>query len=308
VLVRYRDKQLPAVLKGVSNDFEQLVPIENILVDGEWKLQDEINPYAVLGIGVASVLGIQAGYVFPLEMYAPKRRAEVNLANPMTSFNTDYAYIGGIFRVNQPVYDDSYLLVSLDFARNILDYTTEVSAWELKLHNPAQVQTVQKKIQQLLGADYRVKDRYEQQEASFKMINFENWMTFLMLCFILLIAVFNVIGSLSMLIVDKQADIATLRNLGADNRVISRIFLLEGWLISALGGVLGIVFGVLLCLGQQTFGWISLGASGSFAVDAYPVVVEPSDLLIILAAVLLIGYLAVRYPVQYLSKKLLQAR
>jgi ABC-type lipoprotein release transport system permease subunit len=170
----------------------------------------------------------------------------------------------------------------------------------------ASLSSVEKEIQRIIGADYVVKDRYRQQESSFKMISIEKWVTFLMLCFILLIAVFNVIGSLSMLMVDKQKDILTLRNLGADNRLISRIFLFEGWMISALGAVIGIVLGILLCLGQQYFGWLQLGTQGAFAVDAYPVHVETGDLATTLVVVLAIGFLAVLYPVRYLSRKWLQ--
>ncbi|GHT05072.1 membrane protein [Bacteroidia bacterium] len=307
VLVRYNERQVPAILKGVSGNFDQLVPIQDILFDGEFKLQNEVNAFANLGIGVASVLGMNANFVFPLEIYAPKRNVKtVNLSNSMTSFNLEYAYISSIFMINQPVYDDNYLLVPIELARTLFDYETEVSAWELKLKDPTAVPVVQKKIQQILGEDYEIKNRYEQQEAAFKMINIEKWVTFLMLCFILLIAAFNVIGSLSMLIVDKQQDITTLRNLGAGNKLISRIFLLEGWMISALGAVMGIVLGVLLCLGQQYFGWIKLGSSGTFAVDAYPVQMATGDLLLTLVAVLVIGFLSVIYPVRYLSKKWLR--
>jgi lipoprotein-releasing system permease protein/zinc transport system substrate-binding protein len=306
VLVRYNERQVPAIMKGVSGNFDQLVPIQDILFDGEFTLQNEVNAFANLGIGIASVLGMNANFIFPLEIYAPKRNVKVNLSNPMASFNREYAYISSIFMINQPVYDDNYLLVSIDLARTLFDYETEASAWELKLKDPTAVPAVQKKIQQILGEEYAVKNRYEQQEAAFKMINIEKWVTFLMLCFILLIAAFNVIGSLSMLIVDKQQDITTLRNLGAGNKLISRIFLLEGWLISALGAVTGIVLGVLLCFGQQYFGWIKLGSSGTFAVDAYPVQVQTGDLLLTLVAVLVIGFLSVIYPVRYLSKKWLQ--
>jgi lipoprotein-releasing system permease protein/zinc transport system substrate-binding protein len=304
VLVKYRERQLPAVMKGVSGNFDRLVPVQDILFDGEFKLREEDQNFAVVGIGVAGVLGANAQSIFPLDIYAPKRNVrQVNLANPLTSFNVEYTRISGVFMVGQPVYDDNYLLVPIEFARALFDYSTEVSAWEIKLKPGTAIRPVQRKIQQVLGAAFEVKDRYEQQEAAFKMINIEKWVTFLMLCFILLIAAFNVIGSLSMLIVDKQNDIATLRNLGAGNQLISRIFLLEGWLISSLGAVAGIVLGVLLCLGQQYFGWIRLGSAGTFAVDAYPVHIEILDLILILLAVLLVGFLAVLYPVRYLSRK-----
>jgi ABC-type lipoprotein release transport system permease subunit len=157
-----------------------------------------------------------------------------------------------------------------------------------------------------LGEDFAVKDRYQQQEDTFKMVNAEKWISFLLLCFILLITVFNIISSLSMLIIEKQADVAMLRNLGANNRLISRIFLLEGWMISAFGAVSGIVLGILLCLGQQHFGWLKLGTGGNFLVDAYPVTISSGDLAFILLTVLSIGFLAVLYPVRFLSKKWLR--
>jgi ABC-type lipoprotein release transport system permease subunit len=303
VLVSYQGKQVPVMLKGVSESFNQLANVQKLLIDGEWKLHENSSNFALLSIGVANMLGVQAGFVYPMELYAPKRNAPVNLSNPAAAFNLNYAYIGGVFMVNQPVYDDSYMLVSLDLIREILDYSTEVGAWEIKLKSPAQIASVQKKIQHLLGDNYWVKDRYQQQESAFQMINIEKWVSFLMLCFILLIAVFNIIGSLSMLIVDKQHDITTLRHLGADNATISRIFLLEGWMITVLGGLIGIILGILLCLGQQYFGWIQLGTEGTFAVNAYPVQIEMQDLLVIFAAVVVIGYLSVQYPVRYLSKK-----
>jgi ABC-type lipoprotein release transport system permease subunit len=308
VLVKYNERQVPAIMKGVSDNFGELVSINNILFDGEFRIKDESHTYATLGIGVASHLGINANFIFPLDIYAPKRNAGVNLSNPISSFNIGYAYISADFLVNQPVYDDNYMIVSLDFARELFDYDKEVSALEIKLKEGSRVQAVQKTIQQTLGTDYRVKNRYEQQEAAFKMISIEKWVTFLMLCFILLIAVFNVIGSLSMLIVDKQKDITTLRNLGANNRLISRIFLFEGWMISALGAVIGIALGILICLGQQHFGWLQLGTQGAFAVNAYPVIIETGDLLLVLSTALVIGFLSVLYPVRYLSKKWLSQK
>jgi ABC-type lipoprotein release transport system permease subunit len=304
VLIRYRDRQVPAILKGVSDNFDGMVPIGQVIFDGQFQLRNETSALCNLGIGVAGLLGINANYIFPLEIYAPKRNAKtVNLSNPMASFNREYAYISSIFKIDQPAYDENYIIVPIELARTLFDYPTEAGAWELKLNKEADLPAVQKKIQHLLGEEYVVKNRYEQQESAFRMINIEKWVTFLMLCFILTITAFNIIGSLSMLMVDKQKDIQTLRNLGAGNRLISRIFLFEGWLISAAGAAMGIVLGLLLCFGQQYFGWIKLGSSGTFVVEAYPVQVNPTDLALILIAVLTIGFLAVIYPVRYLSRK-----
>lgn len=303
ILLRYRERQVPAVLKGVSDNFTDLVRFDDILIDGEAILKDEVNNFTLIAIGLANKLGVNAAFVHPMEIYAPKRNVQVNLANAVASLNQDYVYMGGVFMINQPVYDENYMIVSIDLARELFDYPSEVTALEIKLKEGANSKQVQSKIQKIVGDDFFVKDRYQQQEASFKMMNIEKWVTFLMLCFILLIAVFNVIGSLSMLIIDKQNDVMTLRNLGADNKLISNIFLFEGWMISALGAIIGIVLGVLLCLGQQHFGWLQLGTGGNFAVNAYPVIVSVADLFFILLTVLIIGFLAVLYPVNYLSKK-----
>ncbi|MDR0698400.1 MAG: FtsX-like permease family protein [Tannerella sp.] len=302
VLIRYRERQVPAILKGVSDNFDSVAPIQQVIFDGQFQLKNGISALSNLGIGVADMLSVNANFISPLEIYAPKRNAKtVNLANPMASFNVEYAYISSIFKINQPVYDENYIIVPLELARALFDYPTEVGAWELKLRKVNNIPTVQKKIQALLGEEYCVKNRYEQQESAFHMVNIEKWVTFLMLCFILLITAFNIIGSLSILIVDKQKDIQTLRNLGADNNLISRIFLFEGWLFSVVGAVMGILLGLLLCFGQQYFGWIKLG--NTFVVEAYPVQVMPGDLVLILITVLTIGFLAVIYPVQYLSRK-----
>jgi ABC-type lipoprotein release transport system permease subunit len=304
--IRYKDKQVPAILKGVSENFDEQTNIRNVLLDGTFKLRDEISNYAFLGLGLAVNLGVNAGFVYPMDIYAIKRKTQVNLANPAASLNHDYAYIGGVFRINQPVYDDNYLIVPLDLARQLFDYGNEVSALEIKLKPNAAINRVQKEIRKLAGDGFSVKSRYEQQEAAFKMFRSEKWLSFLMLCFILLIVAFNIIGSISMLMVDKQADIITLRNLGANNRIILRIFLFEGWLISIIGAFTGIASGILLCLGQQHFGWLQLGVQGTFAVNAYPVVIEAGDIALTFLAVLTIGFLSVLYPVWYLSRKWLR--
>lgn len=303
-LVRYQDKQAPANVKGVSDNFGELTQIDSILIDGQFILQDEMNDYATLGLGLARNLGINAGFIYPVEIYAPKREGKVNMANPSSAFNQEYAYIGGVFSMDQPVYDNHYLLVPLSLARSLFDYTSEVTAVEIRLKDGVSLSRAQREIQALLGDDFQVKNRYQQQEDSFKMMNIEKWMTFLILAFIMTIAIFNVVGSLSMLIIEKKDDIQTLRNLGADNTLISRIFLLEGWLISMLGGVVGIVIGLILCLAQQHFGLLRMGdEAGIFVVDAYPVRVEFGDILFVFLTVSLVGFLATLYPVRKLKVK-----
>ena len=305
-LIQYHGRQVPATLKGVSGDFDKIIRIDTILLDGFFKLQDSVNDYGTLGMGLSYRLGIYAGFVDPVTIYAPKRNVEVNLSNPASSFSREYVYIGGIFGTNQSVYDDQVIIVPIELTRKMFDYQTEISALEIKLRNSSHLAQVQKQIEQTLGNDYLVKNRYQQQEASFKMINMEKWISYLMLVFILIIALFNVVSSLTMLIVEKQNDVVILRNLGATDRLTSHIFLFEGWLISIVGALSGVVLGVALCAGQQFFGWLKMGdAAGVFVVDSYPVVVVWSDVALILATVLLIGFLAAFYPVRYLTKKYL---
>jgi len=301
-----KEREVPVVLKGVGENFASLTDFESLLIDGNHELEKESNYYAVLGIGLANILSVYPGYILPMEVYVPKRKSTVNLSNPRASLTQEYVYVGGIFQTRQVVYDNNYVIVPIKLARELFDYETEVSALEIKLKTGTAIQPVQKKIQAILGNDFLVKDRYQQQEDTYKMVSLEKWISFLMLCFIMLIAIFNVTGSLSMLIIEKQSDVFTLRNLGADNQLISRIFLYEGWMISIFGGLTGIVLGIALCLGQQHFGWLKLGTGANFAVEAYPVIVSFGDLLFVLFTVLITGFLAVLYPVRYLSKKWLK--
>lgn len=243
-----------------------------------------------------------------MQVYAPKRNVRVNIANPTAAFNREYLFSpGAIFAVNQQKYDSRYILTSLDFARRLFNYDTEVSAIEMKLKPGSNIGSVQKKIAGILGDRFIVQNRYEQQADVFRIMEIEKLISYLFLTFILGIACFNVIGSLSMLILDKREDVETLRNLGADDRLIARIFLFEGRMISVFGALSGIVLGLLLCFLQQRFGLISLGGgNGSFVVDAYPVSVHATDIILVFLTVITVGFLSVWYPVRYLSKRLLR--
>ena len=309
-MVQYKGRQAMVTVKGVEDNFDRLTPIDSILYGrGELVLHDEVVDYAIPGIELVSVLGTGIRFLDPLEVYAPKRGSRINVASPVSSFNSDYLHSSGlVFAVNQQKYDASYILTSLAFARNLFQYDTEVSSVDLKLKEGSNIYKVQENISQLLGEDFRVQNRYEQQADTFRIMEVEKLISYLFLSFILLIACFNVIGSLSMLIIDKRADVVTLRNLGANDETIKRIFLFEGCLISFMGALVGVVLGVALCLVQQEFGLISLGSgdsAGAFVIDAYPVSVHIGDVVLVLCTVLLVGYLSVLYPVRYLSRKLL---
>lgn len=310
VMVQYKDRQAMAVIKGVEDNFRQLTAIDSILYGrGEMVLHDEVVAYAIPGIELVSILGTGVRFLDPLEIYAPKRGSKINVASPASSFNSDYLHSSGlVFAVNQQKYDASYILTSLKFARDLYQYDTEVSSIELKLKEGANINKVQGRIASMLGKDFLVLNRYEQQADTYRIMEVEKLISYLFLTFILLIACFNVIGSLSMLIIDKRADVVTLRNLGANDETIKRIFLLEGCLISFLGALIGVVIGVALCLVQQEFGLISLGSgdsAGAFVVDAYPVNVQLTDVLLVLLTVLVISFFSVQYPVRYLSHRLL---
>ncbi|MDR2840950.1 MAG: ABC transporter permease, partial [Paludibacter sp.] len=296
-LLRFADRQLPAVIKGVSDNFAQLTGIDSIIYDGKFEVFDGAFERAVLGIGVAEHLGMGAQFIDPLYIYAPKRNEKINLLRPDRSMNYSALYASGIFATNQADYDERFVLVSLPLARELFEYDSlQVTAVEVKVANSANVEKVKKQIKNLLGSNYLVKNRYEQQEVFFRLLKMEKWFAFFILSFILLIASFNVIGSLSMLIIDKRADIQTLRSLGANSRLIRQIFLFEGWIVSAIGGVLGIVIGTCLCLVQQYFKIVTLGAG--YIIDAYPVITHFSDIASIFATVLLMGFLAAWYPVK----------
>ncbi len=303
-LIRYNDRQDIAVIKGVDDNFSHLTSIDSILLDGSFILKDEVADYATIGVGLSSKLGAKPRFVSPLEIYVPKRDEKVNLSNPASSFSRAYAYVGGVFLTNQQVYDEGYVILPIALVRRLLRYENEAGAIELKLTEGTDIARAKKQIKEILGDGFAVKDRYEQQEASFKMMQVEKWMTFLILSFILAIALFNVVGSLSMLMIEKKDDVRTLRNMGASDGLIRRIFLFEGRMISGFGAVIGIVIGLGLCFIQQYFGIIKLGqTAGIFVIDAYPVRVVFTDILATFAAVATIGFVAAWYPVHYLGKR-----
>ena len=308
-LLIYRNRQMPVLLKGVPDNYTRVSNIDSILLDGNFFLKDSIANYATIGVGVANRLEVRAHYVYPLFVYTPKRKAKVNLANPSNAFNEDRMFATAVFSVNQPEYDDQMVIVPLDMATKLFDYSHQASALEIKLKPGTNEKRTISSLSEHLGEDYLVKDRMMQQETSFRMMQIEKWMTFLILAFILMIATFNVIGSLSMLIIDKQNDIKTLQNLGADEKLISIIFLTEGWLISAIGAGTGLIAGIFLCWLQQEYGLLRLGqTSGAFIVDAYPIHLLWSDAFAVLAIVTLLGFPAAWYPVKYLRNKWLRTK
>ncbi len=307
-LIVGNDRQWVVNIKGVDDNFREQADLDNILYgDGEFVLHADVLEYGIMGIRLAQQLGLGARYDGALPIYAPRRGEQVNMANPMQSFTSDELYSPGVvFSVNQSRYDSQYIITSIAFARRLFDAQGLVSAVELKLKPGVSQNKAKKRIQALVGERFDVQNRYEQQHDTFRIMQVEKFIAYLFLSFILLVASFNIIGSLSMLMIDKKDNVQTLRALGADDRQISQIFLLEGWLISGIGAAMGIALGLLLCYLQMTFGFVKLGHSeGSYIVDAYPVSVHATDLLIIFATVLAVGLVAVWFPVRRMTRTLL---
>ncbi len=298
-LLKYGDRQFIATVKGVPPQFAEVTGISDLMLFGDFLLNDRGVFYAVPGQGVAAQLGIGYDLSAPIHMYVPRRGGRPTLS-PESGLNHDYIYASGIFALLDEV-DAQLVLVPLSFASRLFDTGNEVSAIELKIDPSAKVKKVQKLLQQQLGSAYEVRNKYQQHDMLYKTMKSEKWATYLILIFILMVASFNILGSLSMLIIDKKSDIAILRSMGADSRLIHKVFLIEGWLIALVGITIGMAAGVTISLLQMHFGWISLPGSGSFIVSAYPVKIVVSDLLMIFGAVSLIGFLASWYPVRFIA-------
>lgn len=307
-LAVYGDRQQMVTIKGVDDNYDKLTHIRQILEgDGDYALHAADMNYGILGLGVAYQLGIGYTYREPLKIYAPRREGQINMANLQDGFVEDELYSPGVlFSIKQGKYDKRYIITAIQFTRNLFDRDGELTSLELRLKPGSNFERVKAKVQEMAGTRFVVRDRYEQQEDTFRIMKVEKLMAYIFLTFILVIACFNIIGSLSMLMIDKRNDVVTLRNLGASDRQIIRIFLFEGRMISAIGAVIGIAIGLLLCLLQQQFGLIGLGSTeGSFVVDAYPVSVHPWDIVVVFFTVLAVGFISVWYPVHYFAKRLL---
>ena len=305
-LVRYKDHQQPARVMGVDSVFQQITHIDTIITDGYFSVFDGAFDRCVMGRGLATQIGVNAHFVGAVHLYAPKRLERVNMLRPDEAFLHEKAFMAGTFAVNQTSYDDQLLLVSLPLARRLFQYDTlTVTALELQLDPKGHFSARHMKAQlrECLGEGYVVADRYEQQSDFFRILKIEKLLTALLLAFILLIACFNVVGSLSMLIIDKQDDICILRHLGATPQIIRRIFLCEGWFIIVLGAVFGLVIGLTICLLQQHLGLLKLGSGTDYVISAYPVLVQAVDVLAVAVIVLGIGFLAAWYATRTLRSK-----
>ena len=296
-LVYFEDKQMPVQLMGVDTSFSALTGIENIITDGHYEVYDGAFDRAVLGQGLAWKLGIGARFIHGIQVYAPKREGKVNMLRPDANFNQERCFIAGTFAVNQQKYDDNLMLVDIGLTRRLLDYdSTEVTALQVGVNEAYSIKQAKREIAAVLSDGYVLQDRYEQQEDFFRILRVEKLLTALLLIFILLIATFNGIGSLSMLIIDKQQDIRTLSHLGASDGMIRKVFVLEGWLVNSLGAIGGLAIGLGVCLLQEHFGLLKLGNGTEYVLNAYPVAVQGWDIAMVCVVVLALGAISSWIP------------
>lgn len=295
----YGERQHIGTLKGVDENFELMSGLDTMITEGKFQLFSEGIPAAVVGQGVAGTLAIGLHFVNPIIIYIPKRTGRIVL-NPAQAFNRQYIFPSGVVAV-EPEFDQRFVIVPLEMARDLLEYDHEISALEIKIKPDYPIDLLKKDFQTYFGPKYKIQDRFEQQEWLYRVMKSEKWAIFLILSFILLVASFNIIGSLTMLIIEKKKDVSILRSMGADNSLIRKIFLIEGWLISFVGAISGMLIGALICLVQQKFGIVKLSGSGNFIIDAYPVEMQTGDFVWVFAIVLFIGFLAAWYPVRFIS-------
>lgn len=300
-LLKYENQIYPAIVKGVPDNYAQYTKIDTLIIDGSYLLKEQGINYTVIGQGVAFNLGVRPAFVEHIMIYVPKKGKQVSL-NPVKAINQNYVFPAGVFAVLEEI-DSKYIIVDYNFAADLFESGKQVSTVELGLLPAADIKKVQKEIKNILGDKFHVKNQYQQHDLIYKTMESEKWAAYLILVFILVIASFNILGSLSMLIIDKKEDILIFQSMGASSKTIRKIFLFEGWLISFLGAIIGVLLGLFICWLQIKFSFVTFPNTGSFVISAYPVQIVLSDILLVFGAVLLIGFFASWYPVKFISKK-----
>lgn len=299
-LLRYGNKQLIATVKGVDSLFLQNSDVSSMMKEGKAKLKIKSKDAIILGGMVASNLKVGIRYLRPVNLYFPKRSKSLSI-NIAQSFRHKLAYASGTFSIQAEI-DDKFVLVPLEMARGLMGRkSNEVSQLEIYIDKSADESLIKKRLEEMMGPSFKVLNRYEQHDTYFKIMKGEKWAIFLILVFILFVASFNLIGSISMLMIDKKEDIAILQSMGAPNRLIRRIFLYEGWLISVCGAIIGLSLGIIVCYLQQEFGFVKLQGGGAFIVSSYPVKLIFSDISIIALTVTLLGLFSSWIPIRFLK-------
>jgi len=302
-LLRYESRQVLSTIKGVSDEYAQMAGLDTMLVEGNFKLKENDHSFAVMGQGVAYALSAGIKGVNPISLYVPQKGRKSALSI-QDNFNQATIFPSAIFSVQQEL-DSKYVLVPISFARHLFEMGEKVTAVEIKLKSGVNSAEAQKRISTLLGPGFVVKNRYEQHEYLYKTMQGEKYAVYLILILILIIASFNIVGSLTMLILDKKEDISILQSMGADKSLIRNIFLFEGWSVSLIGAAVGTIFGLAICQAQISYGFVKLQGGGSFIIDAYPMQIIPLDILLVFCSVILIGFFAAWLPVKYISDRFL---
>lgn len=306
-LISYKSKQQIAMIKGVDDSYHDLVGIERLLKgNGIYMLEDDVCHYAIMGVGLMGRMDCGMKPAYPLRLYVPKKEGNVSIIDPTTSFNQASIYSPGVvFCVEQEKYDDNYVLISLELAQQLTGRENEASALEVRTADGISLRKAIRQLESLLGPDFKVQDRLHQQQDVFKVFKMEKFISYLFLTFILLIACFNIIGSLIMLMVEKQQDAGLLESMGAEPKTVEKIFIINGVMISLIGAVTGLLLGIIAVLLQQQYGFISLGSAGNFIVDAYPVSIKIQDIILVLVTVLVVSFLSVR-PIGPIARKFIR--
>ena len=297
VFINYDSKQGLAKAKGVDSIYEEESPLAEHIINGKFQLHKGDVPLALVGSGLAYEMGINPHFLSPIEIYYPSRTGRISLANPAASLESIKVFPSGLFAINEDV-DSELMILPIEAMRELLDYDDEVSSVEIRLVEglgKRETRRIQSEIAERLGDSFLVKDRFQQNEALYKMMKYEKRATYLILIFVIIIIAFNIFGSLTMLIIEKENDIRTLRSMGAKKNLIRRIFVLEGWMISLSGLAAGLFAGIALSLVQQHFGIIKM--PGHYVVQAYPIILSWSDILITVVGVSVIGYIIALLPV-----------
>lgn len=300
-LLEYDGKQVVATMKAVDENYINVTGVDTMLYKGSFVLNENPRQYAVIGHGLAARLGVGLNLIYPLKIWAPLRTQGITL-NSNNAFNADVINLSAIFAVQQE-YDNKYVIIPLDFAQNLMNYENRATNIEIKLVQNANVAKSEEHIAEILGDGFVVKNRFEQKQLVYKIMKSEKWATIAILSFILLVSSFNIIGTMIMLIIEKKDNLSTMHAMGADIDKIRKIFLFEGWMISAIGAVIGLFIGLIISLGQQTFGWLKFSSTGSFVQSVYPVQVNFTDVIFVLIIVLSIGYIVANYPIRFITKK-----
>lgn len=299
IFINYSGQEAVATIKGVDSNYQSITKLKDYIVDGNFALYHGEVPQAIVGRGIANNLGLNVNFVDAIFLYFPSRTRPISVVNPASSLNQERVFPAGVFSIEQG-FDNKYVYIPIEVARNLTEYDNEVTAVELYLNKGADIEALKSKFGKALGSGFIVKNRYEQNETLYKMMGSEKLSIYIILLFVIIIISCNLFGSLSMLIIEKREDVESLKSMGANDKLIKQIFLLEGWLISILGIIAGTVLGLAICFIQMKFGIVPM--PGNFIINSYPVILKFSDVALTVCGVAIIGYLAAKLPLLILKK------